>query len=117
MDAEDEIVVEEDVIDFIRAELGSLYALDLFLLIKRARNRSWQPADLVRELRSSRTAVAEALGRLVQAGLVVEKPPGSYLFAPTSPERERLAGEIERVYTSKPISSLEAIAAAGTKGR
>jgi DNA-binding transcriptional ArsR family regulator len=114
-DAEDAVVVEEDIIAFIRAHLGSLYALDLLLLIKRDRNRSWQPGELVRELRSSQTAVAEALSRLVQAELVTEKPPGSYRFAPTSPERERLASEIERVYTSKPIRSVEAIATAGSK--
>jgi hypothetical protein len=110
-------VVEQDIIAFIRVHLGSLYALELLLLIKQNRDRAWQPGELVRELRSSPTAVAEALRRLVQAGLVVEKPPGRYAFAPESPERERVAAEIERVYTSKPISSLEAIVAGGPHAR
>jgi DNA-binding transcriptional ArsR family regulator len=110
-------VLEQDVIAFIRTHLGSLYALELLLLIKQDRNRTWQPGELVRELRSSPTAVAEALSRLLRAGLVAERPPGRYAFAPDSPERERLAADIERVYTSKPISSLEAIVAAGPRVR
>jgi biotin operon repressor len=105
-------VGEEEVIAFIRAHIGSLYALELLLLIKRGRGKNWQSGELVRELRSSRTAVAEALNRLTKAGLVVENPSGGYAFAPTSPECERLADEIESIYTSKPISLVKAIVAA-----
>lgn len=100
------------MIAFIRARIGSLYALELLLLIKRDRRASWQPAELIRELRSSRTAVAEALSRLLKAGFVVENPSGGFMFAPNSPERQHLADEIERIYTSRPISLVRAIVAA-----
>jgi hypothetical protein len=103
--------VEEEVVAFIRAHIGSLYALELLLLTKRGRDKTWQPDELIRELRSSGTAVAEALSRLLKAGLVAERPSGNYTYAPASPERERLADEIERLYTSRPISVVKAIVA------
>jgi hypothetical protein len=95
--------------------LGSVYALELFLLMKRVRDRSWNAAELVRELRSSGTAVTEALNRLAGVGFVVENPAGNYTFTPKSPELERLAAEIEMIYTNKPISVIKAIVAAPTE--
>ncbi len=109
---EESNVGEEEVVAFIRAHIGSLYALELLLLIKRARGKTWQAGELVRELRSSRTAVAEALNRLLRAGLVAENPSGGYTYAPATAERERLADAIEQAYTSRPISVVRAIVAA-----
>ena len=105
-------VVEEDIIAIIREQVGSVYALELLVLVRRHASRAWRAADLVRELRSSRTAVAEALNRLTQAGLVAENPAGRYAFAPQSAKHEQLAAEIERVYASTPISVMKAIVAA-----
>jgi hypothetical protein len=103
------LVTEEEVLAFIRTHIGSVYTLELLLQIKQSAGRVWQSGELVRELRSSRTAVADALGRLTQAGLVVEEPAGCYFFAPASPQREQIAIEIEKVYASKPISVVKAI--------
>jgi hypothetical protein len=105
-------VGEEEVVAFIRAHIGSLYALELLLLVKRDRDNSWRSDQLVRELRSSPTAVAEALSRLLKAGLVTENSSGHYTYEPASPEQERLADEIERLYAGRPISVVKAIVAA-----
>jgi DNA-binding GntR family transcriptional regulator len=102
----------QDVIAFIRAHIGSVYTLELLLLLKRHPDRTWQASDLVRELRSSGTAVAEALNRLIRAGLVSENSAGDYAFVPTSPEHERIATEIESAYARTPISVVKAIVAA-----
>src|SRR4051794_28842333 len=50
-------VSEEEVIGFIREHVGSVYTLELLLLVKRDRDRYWTIGELVRELRSSATAV------------------------------------------------------------
>jgi DNA-binding GntR family transcriptional regulator len=105
-------VSEEEVIGFIRTHVGSVYTLELLLLMKRGRHKSWNAAGLVRELRSSGTAVAEALSRMMQAGLVSENPAGRYSFAPASAKHEQLAAEIEKAYTNTPISVVKAITAA-----
>ena len=102
---------EEEVIGFIREHIGSVYTLELLLLVKRDRHKSWTIGDLVRELRSSDTAVAEALGRMNLAGLVSQNPEGRYVFAPISVRHEQLAAEIEKAYNSTPMSVVKAIIA------
>src|SRR5687767_14164154 len=84
-------------------------------MMKRVRARSWDHGELVRELRSSGTAVSDALNRLARAGFVSENPMGNYSFAPNSPELDRLADEIETVYTNRPLSVIKAIVAAPTE--
>lgn len=103
---------EEDILTFARTYIGSVYTLELLLLTKRAPQRPWKADDLVRELRSSGTAVADALSRLVQAGLVSEVEAGRYAFAPASPQHEQLCEKIEKAYASAPLSVMKAIVAA-----
>jgi DNA-binding MarR family transcriptional regulator len=105
---------EQQVMDFIQANIGSVYALELLLLIKRYPNKTWRAGDLIRELRSSGTAVSEALSRLVKAGFVSENPAGRYVFAPASSKHERLAADIEQAYAHMPMSVMQGIA--GTRG-
>ena len=105
-------MVEEDAIAFIRDVLGSVYSVELLLLIRRHGSRTWRGGDLVRELRSSATAVGEALNRLIQAGLVAEQPAGRYGFAPSSLRHAQLAATIEKLYRNAPISVMKAIVAA-----
>jgi len=104
-------VNEEELISFIRAHIGSVYTLELLLLMKRHRDRRWLVDDLVRELRSSRTAVGEALVRLTQAGLISEKAEGHYAFAPGSERHALMAEEIARAYASTPLAVVKAIIA------
>jgi hypothetical protein len=104
-------VSEEEVIGFIREHIGSVYTLELLLLVKRDRERCWTASELVRELRSSGTAVAEALSRMIHAGLVSLRADGRYCFAPISPRHEQLAAEIEKAYNSMPMSVVKAIIA------
>jgi DNA-binding IclR family transcriptional regulator len=104
-------VAEEEIVAFIRDYLGSVYALELLLLIKRHSAKAWRAADLVRDLRSSGTAVTEALSRLIRAGFVAENPAGRYAFAPLSPKHAQLAAAIEKIYVSTPTSVMKALGA------
>ena len=104
-------MVDEETIAFIRDGLGSVYALELLLLIRRHGGKTWRGSDLVRELRSSATAVTEALHRLIRAGLIAEEPAGRYGFAPSSPMHARLADAVNELYSHAPISVMKAIVA------
>jgi hypothetical protein len=104
-------VSEEEVIGFIREHVGSVYTLELLLLVKRDRDRCWTVGELVRELRSSATAVTEALSRMAHAGLVSQRADSRYAFCPASPRHEQLAVEIEKAYNSTPVSVVKAIIA------
>jgi hypothetical protein len=104
-------VNEDDVLTFIRAHVRSVYTLEVLLLINRDRDRRWHLGELVHELRSSSTAVSDALNRLSKTGFVSENPAGIFSFAPKSPEHERMAAEIVNAYTNKPMTVVKAIMA------
>jgi hypothetical protein len=106
----------EEIIAFIKKYLGSIYAVELLLLVMRDPERCWTTHDLIRELRSSGTAVAEALGRLVNAGLISEKADGCYAFAPVSAKHAQIAAEIEKLYLASPTSVIKAIVAIARTG-
>jgi hypothetical protein len=105
-------VTEKDVLTFVQNWISSVYSLELLLLMRRERGKAMQPADLVRELRSSPMAVAQALQELKAAGLISESPGGSCTYAPASAEHERVVADIERTYAVKPITLVKAIMSA-----
>jgi hypothetical protein len=104
-------VTEEDVYTFIRDSIGSVWTLEMLLLLRRSNERLWTPADLVRELRSSDTVVAEGLQMLTAAGLVTGTASG-YRYQPASSAQSELVEELQRTYSAKPVTVIKAIMAA-----
>jgi hypothetical protein len=104
-------VSEEDVYHFIRDSIGSVWALELLLLLRRSNETLWLPDELVRELRSSDTVVAEALGRLAASGLVAETD-GRFAYRPASGSLSAMVEELQRIYATKPVTVIKAIMAA-----
>src|SRR5690349_9769528 len=79
--ARDGMTSEDDILEFAGASFRSVWALDLLLALRRARERSWSPSEIIKELRSSRVVVIEALNNLIVAGLVIEEDAGGYRYA------------------------------------
>jgi len=104
-------VTEEDVLAFIRASISSVWALELLLLLKRNERRSWRANELVTELRSSSTAIKDALGVLRTAGVVGEEN-GLYRYQPASPALDEMIVEVAKVYALKPLVVVKTIAMA-----
>ncbi len=100
-----------DLIAFIRANLPSVWALELLLLLRDAPERSWPRAELVAELRASDAVVTSALGSLQQSGLVVETPDSEYRYAPAGPAAAALCDEVARAYRERPVAVMAAISA------
>jgi hypothetical protein len=63
-------VKEADILDIVRNSIGSVWALELLLVVGGRPERAWQTDELVRELRSSPAAVAGAAVLLERAGLI-----------------------------------------------
>jgi DNA-binding IclR family transcriptional regulator len=105
-------VTEDDVLAFVQKSVKSVWALELLLLLRREKQRSWRPDDLVRELRSSQAAVGGALDGLRSAGFVDADAGELYRYAPASPELDEMAGSIEAVYAAKPMAVAKAIMSA-----
>jgi hypothetical protein len=105
-------VTDEQILAFLRANIRSLWTLELLLLLARERGKAWLPSDLVREMRSSAVAVDEALRNLQRVGLVAADTDNRYRYAPASPELDELASGIAHAYATRPTAVVKAIVTA-----
>lgn len=92
----------------MRAAVGSVCALDLLLLLRRNRARQYTTDQLIRELRSSDLAVAQAVARLVPSGLV-EEAPGGYRYRQSSEAVEAICDRLEAEYALRPVTIIRAM--------
>lgn len=92
---------EDEILDFAGASFRSVWALELLLTLRRGRDRLWQASEMIKELRSSRVVVIEALNNLIAAGLAIEEDGGGYRYSATG-ETDEAIGELEQLYSIKP---------------
>jgi len=102
------MISEDEVLGFAAALFRSVWALELLLALRRARDRAWSADELIKELRSSQVVIAEALNNLVVAGLVVEEEGGRFRYHPATAADE-MVGELEKLYATKPTSVMREI--------
>jgi biotin operon repressor len=100
---------EDETISFVRAAISSVCALELLILLRHERERSWRRDELVRELRSSKVAVAQALENLTKSGLVVESPESRYRYQQGSVQLDAICERLETEYARKPMTIIRAI--------
>ena len=102
-------MTEDDLLAFIATSIGSIWALELLLVLRRDPDRGWAPPSLVHELRSSPNIVEDALGKLRKAGLMEEDGAGMYRYRAASPQLDRLASEVEEAYATRPTTVINAM--------
>jgi hypothetical protein len=107
-------VTEDDLLAFIATSVGSIWALELLLLLRRDPDKGWASPSLVRELRSSPLVVEEGLRRLQGAGLVMEDGAAIFRYRAASPQLDDMARELEKIYAAKPMTVINAIVNART---
>jgi hypothetical protein len=107
-------VAEEDLFAFIATSIGSVWALELLLLLKRDPQRSWTTEALIREMRSSAVVIADALKMLRAAGLVVSDTAGAYRYQAASERLDHFVSELEKAYAAMPMTVIKAIVSAPT---
>ena len=100
--------MDGDILDFIRAAVGSVWALELLLFVRARPERGWTEAELARELRSNERLAAESLLIFEAAGLLTPSPDG-YFYAPASPDLDMLAGRLVEAYHERPVAVINAI--------
>jgi hypothetical protein len=94
---------------FIRSYLGSIWELEVLLLLSRDGTHAWSAADLNREIRASLGLVSQILQKFEQVGLASREADGTFRFAPRSSEMARLVAELEEIYATKPVTIVKAI--------
>ena len=101
--------LDQELAGFIGASLGSVWALELLLLVRRTRPRRWSADELVAEMRASATLVAESLAGLERAGLITCDPEAGCAYAPAAPALDALCERLEVEYKSRPVAVVNAI--------
>jgi hypothetical protein len=95
---------EADVAGFVRDTFGSVWALEVLLVLKRDSARSWPRPELVAALRASDSVVDSSIARLLACGLVLVDEAGSARYVPAAPSLEGLVAATEALYAQKPDS-------------
>src|SRR5262245_65447797 len=88
-------VTDEQIVEFLRTHIRSVWALELLLLFARDASRAWQPDDLVRAMHSSRVVVSEALRDLQRAGLLASDADQRHRSSPSSRQLDALVTGIQ----------------------
>lgn len=96
--------MNSDLIDMVESSFGSVWALELLLVLYGQRNRVWAQDELVRELRSSEVVVAQSINSLIAGGLVVAESEGRVRYGPASKAQDKLVRELEEEYRKKPTA-------------
>jgi hypothetical protein len=99
---------EADILEFAGASFRSVWALELLLMLRRSRDRSWEASDLLKELRSSQVVVIEGLNNLVVAGLVVQDEDGRYRYN-ASGRLGEIIDALAQLYALKPAAVMRQI--------
>ncbi len=103
-------MIDEDVQDFIRSSIRSVWALEVLLLLRREHGRAWTAGALAHELRANERLVSDVLATFATSGLVSCGDTCSY--APVSPALDDLCARLEATYRERPVAVVKAIMAA-----
>jgi hypothetical protein len=102
-------VKEAEILDFVRSSIGSVWALEVLALVRREPKRAWRFDELVRELRSSPTAIEGASQLLASAGLLARIDDHACRYEPASPELDHIGELVQKIYAAKPATVIGAI--------
>lgn len=105
-------MIPDEILRFTRSTIKSVWTLDVLLMMRRGRARTWPLDELARELRGNRTLVHDVLLVLAKAGLVEADEEGDYRYRPATEEVDAVVGELERVYVERPLALIREIVSA-----
>lgn len=103
--------IPDDVLSFIDRTITSIDQLEILLLLRAQRDRTWTGNQVSDELRSHPTAAAERLESLATAGLIESdgQTPAGYRFRPASPEMGRLVDGLDQSYRAYRLRVIERV--------
>lgn len=108
-------LLSEELRKFIHANVRTVWALEMLLLLCRGPQRSWTVEEIDRELRGSVGLVSNLLARFEQAGLVRRVAEAAYRWEPSTAELERQSRELAVLYATHPFTVIKAITEAQTE--
>jgi DNA-binding IclR family transcriptional regulator len=100
--------LDSQILDFIRSSVKTVWSLELLLFMRRNRTRTWTTDELIRELRSSRNIVTDAIAVFVQAGILREDESG-FRYEPATAEFDTAVEQLANEYAERPTTVVNAI--------
>jgi hypothetical protein len=93
---------EQNLAEFIRATFGSVWTLELLLLLTGDAERAWTEAELVSSLRASDLIVTRAIQELTAAGIVLIEQDRRVRYGPVSEPLRKMVKSTEKFYATSP---------------
>lgn len=109
-------MTENETLGFAVATIGSLWELELLLLLAKSGDRSWTPDELNRALLANRGIVGQSLARFCAKGIVVAAAADEYRYAPADDATALSVKALADLFAIKPFAVVNAIAGARRDG-
>jgi hypothetical protein len=103
------VVLDADLLNFVRSAIRSTWTLELLLLLRKERARSFTQDELVRELRSTQALIGRCVRELQDEKLVDCSPAGECRYQPATPELDGMCERLERAYAERPVAVINTI--------
>lgn len=98
-------MVDDSAINrFMRSAFGSIWSLELLLLLRSKREHRWTRQELIESLRASEQVLTKSTADLVSAGLVAVDGERRAQYAPGSPALDETVDSVASFYASRPAA-------------
>jgi hypothetical protein len=96
--------MRRELTELAQYAFGSVWALELLIVLHREPARDWSRSELVRELRSSDVVVDESIAKLGANGLVTIGAGGTARYGPATTDMDNLVRELLDEYQARPAA-------------
>jgi hypothetical protein len=97
-----------EVASFLAQHIDSVEQLEILLLLRMDRSRTWTPSELATEMRTTEGSAATRLTKLLAHGLV-SRTGDAYRFAPADAAVEASVAAVATTYVSRRYVVIQAI--------
>lgn len=102
--------VPEDARRLVASRITSVEQLEILLLLRRERERSWTAADVAEELRSSESSANKRLADLQKGGLIeATSTSAAYRYAPAADWLGKAVDSLADLYAESPYRVIDLI--------
>ena len=100
----------EDVHQFLHQNIDSVEQLEVLLLLWRAPERGWTSDDVATAVYSHPSSVVRRLAMLLGQGMLREREPGCYQYAPRTAELHNTVTRLDHIYRERRVAVITLIA-------
>jgi hypothetical protein len=100
----------DDVRQFVHQNIESVEQLEVLLLLWRTPERGWTSDEVATAVYSHPSSVVRRLAMLLGQGLLREREPGCYQYAPRTAELHATVTHLDHVYRERRVAVITLIA-------